>query len=74
MPHQCKLILDNYLGHYVPGAPIQGRVLLNLDTDTNLRGEAQLEMGNGSNLGRFRGTCGVALQGANVMAGDGVLL
>ncbi|ERL86793.1 hypothetical protein D910_04198 [Dendroctonus ponderosae] len=38
MPHQCKLILDNYMGHYVPGAPIQGRVLLNLDTDTNLRG------------------------------------
>ncbi|XP_076250024.1 arrestin domain-containing protein 3-like [Rhynchophorus ferrugineus] len=36
--HQCKLLLDNYTGQYFPGASIQGRVLLNLDTDITLRG------------------------------------
>lgn len=36
--HQCKLLLDNYTGQYFPGTSIQGRILLNLDTDITLRG------------------------------------
>lgn len=38
MPEQCKLLLDNYTGQYTPGATIVGRVLVNLDSDTNIRG------------------------------------
>ncbi|KAJ8932744.1 hypothetical protein NQ314_014441 [Rhamnusium bicolor] len=35
---QCKVWLDNYSGQYYPGAQIQGKVVLNLDGDTKLRG------------------------------------
>lgn len=36
--HQCKLLLDNYTGQYLAGSSIQGRIILNLDTDITLRG------------------------------------
>ncbi|XP_066247850.1 arrestin domain-containing protein 5-like isoform X1 [Euwallacea similis] len=38
MPQQCKLMLDNYTGQYLPGTAIQGRVLICLDSETSLRG------------------------------------
>ncbi|KAJ8947010.1 hypothetical protein NQ318_019091 [Aromia moschata] len=36
---QCKVWLDNYSGQYYPGGQIQGKVVLNFDSDTKLRGE-----------------------------------
>ncbi|XP_050314900.1 arrestin domain-containing protein 3-like [Anthonomus grandis grandis] len=38
MPQQCKLLLDNYTGQYTAGSPIQGRIILSLDSDITLRG------------------------------------
>ncbi|KAJ8974498.1 hypothetical protein NQ317_007587 [Molorchus minor] len=35
---QCKVWLDNYNGQYYPGAQVQGRVILNFDSETKLRG------------------------------------
>lgn len=35
---QCKLLLDNYTGQYIAGTSIQGRIILNLDSDITLRG------------------------------------
>lgn len=39
MPDQCKLLLDNYTGQYLAGSPIQGRIILNLNSDITLRGK-----------------------------------
>lgn len=39
MPDQCRLLLDNYTGQYLAGSPIQGRIILNLDSDITLRGK-----------------------------------
>nr|XP_023029520.1 arrestin domain-containing protein 3-like [Leptinotarsa decemlineata]XP_023029530.1 arrestin domain-containing protein 3-like [Leptinotarsa decemlineata]XP_023029540.1 arrestin domain-containing protein 3-like [Leptinotarsa decemlineata] len=34
---QCKVWLDNYTGQYYPGSQIQGKVVLNFETETKLR-------------------------------------
>ncbi|KAJ8918653.1 hypothetical protein NQ315_013160 [Exocentrus adspersus] len=34
---QCKVWLDNYNGQFYPGVQIQGKVVLNFDSDTKLR-------------------------------------
>ncbi|CAH1953854.1 unnamed protein product [Acanthoscelides obtectus] len=35
---QCKVWLDNYTGQYYPGNLIQGKVILNFNSETKLRG------------------------------------
>ncbi|XP_030749787.1 arrestin domain-containing protein 3-like isoform X1 [Sitophilus oryzae] len=35
---QCKINLDNYTGQYFPGNTIQGQVIIQLNSDTTLRG------------------------------------